>query len=279
MGWLSKKHSILPGFGITLGYTVLYLSLIVLLPLTTLVVRTYSLTWPEFWQTVTDPRVLASLRLTFGGAFFAAAVNAVFGFVVSWVLVRYEFFGRKFLDSLIDLPFALPTAVSGLALATIYSPTGWLGRYCFAWGIPTAYSSLGVMIAMTFIGLPFVVRTLQPAIEELDVETEEAADSLGASRWQKMCKVTLPALLPAWLTGFTLAFARGLGEYGSVVFISGNKFMETEIAASLILEKLEQYQYAKATAIALTMLVASFVLLFSINLLQWWAGRRLQGGA
>lgn len=273
-----KQRSILPGFGLTLGYTVFYLSLIVLLPLSTLFVRTTTMSWDEFWTTISEPRVLAALRLTFGAALVGALINALFGFIVAWTLVRYRFFGSKLLDALIDLPFALPTAVSGLALTAIYSQNGVLGRYFYAWGIPTAYSVIGVMIAMTFIGLPFVVRTLEPALAELDAETEEAAASLGATRSQTFIRVILPAVTPALLTGFALAFARAIGEYGSVVFISGNIRGKTEITSFLILEKLEQYNYAAATAIALTMLLASFGILLAINGLQWWSNRRFCRG-
>jgi sulfate transport system permease protein len=273
-----KQHSVLPGFGLTLGYTLLYLSLVVLVPLSALFVRTATLPWGKFWQTVTDPRVVASYRLTFGTSLIGAAVNALFGFVVAWVLVRYRFPGRKLLDALVDLPFALPTAVSGIALTAIFAKTGWIGQYLEPLGIKAAFSPLGVTIALTFIGLPFVVRTLQPALEELDAEAEEAAASLGASRWQTFWRVIVPSVMPALLTGFALAFARGLGEYGSVVFISGNMPLKTEIASLLIVTKLEQYDYAGATAIAVVMLVASFAILLAINALQWWAGRgRLKG--
>jgi sulfate transport system permease protein len=268
----------LPGFGLTLGYSLLYLSLIVLVPLSALVLRTAAMPWERFWDTVTDPRVVASYRLTFGASLIGAAVNAVFGFVVAWTLVRYRFPGRKLLDALVDLPFALPTAVSGIALTAIFAKTGWIGRYLDSWGIQAAFSPLGVVIALTFIGLPFVVRTLQPALEELDSEAEEAAASLGASRWQTFWRVIVPLVLPALLTGFALSFARALGEYGSVVFISGNMPMRTEITSLLIITKLEQYDYAGATAIALVMLLTSFVLLLAINLLQRWATRGSQEG-
>jgi sulfate/thiosulfate transport system permease protein len=273
----TKRRSVLPGFGITLGYTMIYLSLIVLIPLSTLFFKTATLSWEQYWTTVTEPRALAAFRLTFYGALIGASINALFGFIVAWCLVRYDFWGQKLIDGLIDLPFALPTAVSGLALTAIYAKTGWLGQYFYAWGIPTAYSQIGVFIAMTFIGLPFVVRTLQPALTELDAETEEAAASLGATRVQTFLKVIFPAVLPALLTGFALAFARALGEYGSVVFIAGNKYMQTEITSLLILEKLEQNNSVGATALALTMLLASFVVLLAINGLQWWTGRQLRG--
>ncbi len=234
------------------------------------------MTMERFWQTITDPRVVASYQLTFGASFIAALINALFGFVVAWTLVRYRFAGRKLMDSLIDLPFALPTAVSGIALTAIYSKNGWIGQFFEPWGIRIAFSQIGVSIALIFIGLPFVVRTVQPAIEELDKESEEAANSLGASRWQAFTKVIFPSIFPALLTGFTLSFARAIGEYGSVVFISGNMPMKTEITSLLIISKLEQYDLAGATAIALVMLITSFFLLLAINLLQWWAtaGRR-----
>jgi sulfate transport system permease protein len=232
----------------------------------------------QFWETVTEERMLAAYRLTFGASLIGAAINAVFGFIVAWSLVRYRFPGRKLLDSLVDLPFALPTAVSGIALTAIFAKTGWLGQYLYPLGIESAFSQLGVTIALTFIGLPFVVRTLQPALEELDAEVEEAAASLGASRWQTFWRVILPTVLPALITGFALAFARALGEYGSVVFISGNKPLQTEIASLMIIIKLDQYEYAEATAIAVVMLLASFTILLSINALQWWVGRgRLRG--
>lgn len=268
-----KKPSILPGFGLTLGYTILYLSLIILVPLAALVLKTASLTFPEFLAAVTDPRVVASYRLTFGASLAAAMVNAIFGFVTAWVLVRYEFPAKRLVDALVDLPFALPTAVSGIALTAVYSKNGWIGSRLDTIGIQAAYSRLGVAIALTFIGLPFVVRTLQPAIEELEIEQEEAAASLGASRFETARRVILPAVLPALLTGFALAFARAIGEYGSVIFIAGNMPMRTEITSLLIVTKLEQFDYAGATAIAVVMLATSFLLLFAINLLQWWSGR------
>lgn len=273
-----KQPSVLPGFGITLGYTVLYLSLVVLIPLSALLLRTTSMPLEKFWHAVSEPRVLASYRLTFGASLIGALVNVVFGFTVAWTLVRYRFPGRKLLDALVDLPFALPTAVSGIALMAIFAKTGWMGQYLEPLGIKAAFSPLGVTIALTFIGLPFVVRTLQPALEELDVEAEEAAASLGANRWQAFWRVILPSVLPALLTGFALSFARALGEYGSVVFISGNMPLQTEITSLLIITKLEQYDYAGATAIAVVMLAASFAILLAINVLQWWAGHgRLKG--
>lgn len=274
-----KQYSVLPGFGIALGYTIFYLSLIVLVPLGTLAFHASTLEFERFWQIITEPRVVASYRLTILTSLAGAIVNAVFGFVVAWVLVRYRFVGRRLLDAVVDLPFALPTAVSGIALTALYSQNGWLGRYFYDWGLPTAFSPIGIAVALTFIGLPFVVRTLQPALEELDREIEEAAASLGASRLQTFSRVILPTVFPALLTGFALAFARALGEYGSVVFISGNMPMKTEITSLLIITKLEQHDTAGATAIALVMLVFSFAILLSINLLQWWLyHRRTTGG-
>lgn len=264
-----KRHTVIPGFGLTLGYTILYLTLIVLVPLSALFLRSANMTFDRFWQTITEPRVVASYRLTFGASLVSAVINSIMGFIVAWSLVRYRFLGRKIIDALIDLPFALPTAVSGIALTSIYAQNGWLGQFFAPLGIQTAFSRVGVTIALTFIGLPFVVRTLQPALEELDGESEEAAANLGASRWQTFWRVIFPSVLPALLTGFTLAFARALGEYGSVVFIAGNMPMRTEITSLLIITKLEQYDYAGATAIALVMLLASFVLLLAINILQW----------
>jgi sulfate transport system permease protein len=273
-----KKRSALPGFGLTLGYSLFYLSLVVLVPLAALFGRSATMPLAQFWETVTEPRVLAAYRLTFTASLIGACVNAVFGFIVAWSLVRYQFPGRKLLDSLVDLPFALPTAVSGIALTAIFAKTGWLGQYLEPLGIKAAFSQLGVTIALTFIGLPFVVRTLQPALEELDGEMEEAAASLGANRWQTFWRVILPTLLPALLTGFALAFARALGEYGSVVFIAGNMPLKTEIASLMIIIELDQYDYAGATAIASVMLVASFSILLAINALQWWVGQgRLKG--
>lgn len=272
-----RKHSILPGFGLTLGYTLVYLALIVLIPLSALVFKSTSLGWGRFWELVTSPRVVASYKLTFGASLAAATLNAVFGFIVAWTLVRYRFPGRKLVDAMVDLPFALPTAVSGIALTAIYSEHGWLGQWLYPWGIQTAFSPIGIVIALTFIGLPFVVRTLQPALEDLDVQNEEAAASLGASRLQTFVRVIFPAVFPALLTGFALSLARALGEYGSVVFISGNMPLKTEITSLLIISKLEQYDYAGATAIAMVMLLASFVLLLTINLLQWWSGQHHRG--
>jgi sulfate/thiosulfate transport system permease protein len=269
-----KQRSILPGFGLSMGFTLMYLSLIVLIPIAALFLRTTSLSWAEFWSTVTAPRVVASYQLSFGTSFIAALVNAVFGLLVAWVLVRYSFPGKRIVDALVDLPFALPTAVAGISLTSIFVKNGWIGQYLEPWGIHVAFTPLGVTVALIFIGLPFVVRTIQPVLEDLDEELEEAAASLGASRWQTFTRVLLPPLLPALLTGFALAFARALGEYGSVVFISGNMPMRTEIVPLLIITKLEQYEYAGATAIAVVMLVASFTLMLIINLLQRWSSSR-----
>lgn len=269
-----KQRSILPGFGLAMGFTLLYLSLIVLIPIAALFLRTTSLSWGEFWSTVTAPRVLASYQLSFGASFVAALVNAVFGLLIAWVLVRYSFPGKRIVDALVDLPFALPTAVAGISLTSIFVKNGWIGQYLEPWGIQIAFTPLGITVALIFIGLPFVVRTIQPVLEDLDEELEEVAVSLGANRWQTFTRVLLPPLLPALLTGFALAFARALGEYGSVVFISGNMPMRTEIVPLLIITKLEQYDYAGATAIAVVMLVASFVLMLVINLLQRWSSSR-----
>jgi len=272
-GRLRRRHSVLPGFGLAMGFTVLYLSLIVLLPLSAVVFKSATVSWAQFWATVSSPRVLASYRLSFGASFVGALINMVFGVLLAWVLVRYEFPGRRFADALVDLPFALPTAVAGIALTAVYSKEGWIGQYLEPLGIKAAFSPLGIMIALTFIGLPFVVRTVQPVLQTLEVELEEAAASLGASRWQTWRRVIFPILMPAVLTGFALAFGRALGEYGSVIFIAGNMPMKTEIAPLLIITKLEQYDYAGATGIALVMLAASFVLLLGINSLQWWSRR------
>jgi sulfate transport system permease protein len=268
-----KTTSVLPGFKLTLGYTVLYLGLIVLIPLACTFWKASELTWDQFWHTVTAPRVLASYRLSFGASFLAALINLFFGLLVAWVLVRYQFWGKRFVDALVDLPFALPTAVAGIALTAIYAPNGWIGQWLAPVGIKVAYTWIGVLVALTFIGLPFIVRTVQPVLEDFDLEIEESAASLGANRWQTFWRVTLPMLRPALLTGFTLAFARALGEYGSVIFIAGNYPMRTEITPLLIITKLEEFDYPGATAIAVVMLVASFVLLLAINFLQWWSHR------
>jgi sulfate transport system permease protein len=270
----ARGGRVLPGFRLTLGVTLLWLALLVLVPLSMLALKAATLTWSEFWRAVTAPRVLASFRLSFGAAFAGATLNGLFGLVVAWVLVRYRFPGKRVADALVDLPLALPTAVAGISLTALYATNGWIGRPLRAAGIRVAFTPLGVVVALTFIGLPFVVRTLQPVIESLDPEVEEAAASLGAGRWQTFRRVLLPALVPAWLTGFALALARALGEYGSVVFISGNMPLKTEIAPFLIMTKLDQFDYTGATAIAVVMLAASFVLLGAINALQAWTARR-----
>lgn len=269
-----KQHSVLPGFNLALGFTLLYLSLIVLIPLSAAFIRTSALTGPEFWAVVTTPRVVASYRLTFGTSFAAALVNAVFGLLVAWVLVRYRFPGKRLVDALVDLPFALPTAVAGIALTALYAGNGWIGQYFEPLGIKIAFTPMGIFVALTFIGLPFVVRTVQPVLEDIESELEEAAATLGASRLQTFSRVIFPTLLPALMTGFALAFARAIGEYGSVIFIAGNMPMISEITPLLIITKLEQYDYAGATALAVVMLVISFAMLLIINLLQWWSRRR-----
>jgi sulfate transport system permease protein len=273
-----RARAVLPGFGLTLGCSLLYLGLIVLIPLSALVLRTLSLSWPQFWEAVTSPRVLASYRLTFGASFIAAAVNAVFGLLVAWVLVRYSFPGRKIVDALVDLPFALPTAVAGISLTALLAGNGWVGQLFEPHGIQLAFNPNGVVIALIFIGLPFVVRTVQPVLEGAERELEEAASCLGASRWQTFVRVILPGIAPALLTGFALAFARAVGEYGSVIFIAGNMPMISEITPLIIIGKLEQYDYAGATAVATVMLFISFVLLLVINGLQAWQRRRAAGG-
>jgi sulfate transport system permease protein len=269
-----KSRSVLPGFGLSLGITCTYLSLMVLLPLATVFVRTADLSWAAFLHTVTDPRVVASYRVTLGASLAAAVINSVFGLLVAWVLVRYRFPVRRLVDAMVDLPFALPTAVAGIALTTLYTPSGWVGAYLEPLGIKVSYTWIGITVALIFIGLPFVVRTVQPVLDDLEVEVEEAAASLGAQRWQTFARVVFPTIAPALLTGFALAFARALGEYGSVVFIAGNMPMKTEIVPLLIITKLEQYDYAGATSVAVVMLVVSFLLLLAINLLQWAARRR-----
>jgi sulfate/thiosulfate transport system permease protein len=271
---MRRSRGVLPGFGLSLGITCTYLSLLVLLPLATIVVRTSDLSWSAFWGTISNPRVVASYRVTFGASLVAALVNTVFGLLVAWVLVRYRFPGRRVVDAMVDLPFALPTAVAGIALTTLYAGNGWVGSLLEPFGIKASYTWLGITVALIFIGLPFVVRTVQPVLDDLEIEVEEAAASLGAQRWQTFSRVVFPTVAPALLTGFALAFARAVGEYGSVVFISGNMPMKTEIVPLLIITKLEQYDYAGATAVALVMLIASFVLLLGINLLQWAARRR-----
>ncbi len=266
-----KKITVLPGFKLTLGYTVLYISILVLLPLSTLVWNTMQLSWADFWAVITDPRVVASYKVTFGTALIAAIINVIFGTMIAWVLVRYDFFGKKLIDGLVDLPFALPTAVAGIALTALYAPNGWIGQFL---PFQVAFTPLGIIVALTFIGLPFVVRTVQPVLENVGAESEEASASLGANRLQTFTKVIFPELIPAILTGFTLAFSRALGEYGSVVFIAGNMPMKTEITPLMIMTKLEQYDYAGATAIAVVMLVASFVILLVMNTIQWLVSRK-----
>jgi sulfate/thiosulfate transport system permease protein len=268
---------LIPGFGLTLGYTMLYLSLVVLIPLSATFIRSLDLGWSHFWTVVTAPRVLASLRLSFGASLLAASVNALFGLIIAWVLVRYSFPFKRLIDAMVDLPFALPTAVAGIALTALYAPNGWLGECLNQLGIRVAFTPLGVVVALIFIGLPFVVRTLQPVLEELDKDVEQVAATLGASEWQTFVRVILPALWPALLTGFALAFARAVGEYGSVIFIAGNMPMKSEIAPLLIITKLEQYDYAGATAIAVVMLILSFALMLGINALQSWALTRNGG--
>ncbi|WBY01924.1 sulfate ABC transporter permease subunit CysT [Ramlibacter tataouinensis] len=272
-----RNRKVLPGFNLTLGYTLLYLSLIVLVPLSALVLKTFGMSWAAFWDAVTSPRVLASYRLTFGASFLAAAINVVFGLLVAWVLVRYSFPGKKIVDALVDLPFALPTAVAGISLTALLAGNGWIGQYLEPLGIQLAFNPNGVVIALIFIGLPFVVRTVQPVLEDTERELEEAAMCLGATRWQTFSKVILPSILPALLTGFAMAFARAIGEYGSVIFIAGNMPMVSEITPLVIIGKLEQYDYAGATAVATVMLVMSFALLLVINALQAWQRKRAGG--
>jgi sulfate transport system permease protein len=272
-----KPQRVLPGFGLTLGYTMVYLSLLVLIPLSAVFIRSLGAGWGYFWDVVTAPRVLASLRLSFGASLVAALINVVFGLVVAWVLVRYTFPFKRLVDAIVDLPFALPTAVAGIALTALYSPNGWLGSWLLSFGIKVAFTPVGIVVALTFIGLPFVVRTLQPVLEDLDQEVEQAAATLGASAAQAFARVILPALWPALLTGFALAFARAVGEYGSVIFIAGNMPMKSEIAPLLIVSKLEQYDFAGATAIAVVMLVLAFALMLGINALQHWALSRHAG--
>ena len=274
MSFRFKQHSVLPGFGLTLGITLTYLGLLVMLPLTTLVICTASMTWENFWKVISAPQVVAAFKLSFGASIIAASINAVFGFIVAWSLVRYRFPGRRFVDALIDIPFAMPTAISGIALTTICGESGWIGSWFARLGIQIAYTPIGITVALIFIGLPFVVRTLQPALEDLDKEVEEAAESLGATRWQTFWRIIFPSVFPALATGFTLALARALGEYGSVVFISSNLPMQTEIVPVLIVQQLDQFKTSAATAIAVVMLTASFILMLCINLIQWYARRQ-----
>jgi sulfate/thiosulfate transport system permease protein len=266
-----KKNSVLPGFGLSLGFTMFYISILVILPLSMIFINSVSVEWSEIWETISDPRVVASYKLSFGAAFLAAFINVIFGVLIAWVLVRYQFTGRRIIDGLVDLPFALPTAIAGIALTTLYTENGWVGQFL---SFKVAFTPLGITLALTFIGLPFVVRTVQPVLQSLDKEMEEASASLGANRSQTFIKVIFPEILPAALTGFALAFARALGEYGSVVFIAGNMPMKTEITPLLIMTKLEQYDYAGATAIAAVMLIFSFTILLIINVLQWWTNRK-----
>ncbi|WP_048649077.1 sulfate ABC transporter permease subunit CysT [Nitratireductor soli] len=273
-GWRFRKPSVIPGFGLTLGFTIAYLTLIILVPLSGVAWRTTELGWTEFWAIATDERTLKALRISFGTSLIAATINVVFGTLVAWVLVRYRFPGRRIVDAAVDLPFALPTAVAGIALASIYAPNGWIGQLLAPFGIKAAFTPLGIVIALVFIGLPFVVRTVQPVMEEIDNEVEEAAATLGANRFQTIQRVILPGLAPAVLTGFALAFARAVGEYGSVIFIAGNIPYVSEIAPLLIVIRLEEFNYAGATAIAAIMLIISFAMLFAINLIQAWSRRR-----
>ena len=276
MGKPSKSKRILPGFGLSMGYTIAYLSLIVMIPIAALFLKTTSMSLSDFWQTVTNDRVVASFKLTFLTSLIAALVNAVFGTLIAWVLVRYEFYGKRIIDAMVDLPFALPTAVAGIALTAIYAPNGWIGQYFEPYGIKIAFTQVGIIIALIFISLPFVVRSVQPVLQDLDAQYEEAAATLGANSSQTFVKIIFPAIWPALLTGFALAFARALGEYGSVVFISGNMPMKTEIVPLLIITKLEQYDYAGAAAIASVMLLLSFFLLFLINVWQWKSAKKYQ---
>ena len=272
-----SRRRVLPGFRLGLGYTLVYLSLVVLIPIAGMVLRSASVDAEQFWQIATDERALASYRVTFGSSLAAALINAVFGFIVAWVLVRYPFPGKRFIDALVDLPFALPTAVAGITLATLYSSNGWIGRYLEPLGLKIAFTPLGIVVALTFISLPFVVRTLQPVIDDIEPEAEEAAASLGASRWQTFMRIIFPAVLPALLTGFTLGFSRAIGEFGSVIFIAGNMPLISEITPLLIISKLDQYDVVGATVLAVVMLVISFALLLAINLLQWWSAQRHLG--
>lgn len=274
MPFVLKQPSVLPGFGLTLGFSLFYLSLIVLIPLSGLFMKSSTLTGAQFWDIVTEPRAMASYQLTFGASLAGALINGLFGSIIAWVLVRYHFPGRSLVDALVDLPFALPTAVAGITLAAIYSSNGWIGRYLEPLGIKVAFTPLGVLVALTFIGLPFVVRTVQPVLQDLDREVEEAATTLGANRWQTFRAVIVPELWPALLTGMTMAFARAVGEYGSVIFIAGNMPLKSEITPLLIMTKLEQYDYAGATALGVVMLVASFALSLLVNGLQWWSSVR-----
>lgn len=271
---MSQRSRVLPGFGLSLGFTLAYVSFIVLIPLAAVFIKSFGIGWDGLWEILTSERILKSLQLSFSSALIAAFINVVFGLLLAWCLVRYNFPGKRLIDALVDLPFALPTAVAGIALTSLYAPTGWLGQYLEPLGIQVAYTPIGITLALVFIGIPFIVRTVQPVLSDIETELEEAASALGANRWQTITKIILPILLPALFTGFALAFARGVGEYGSVIFIAGNQPFKTEIAPLLIISRLEEYDYAGATTIAAVMLVLSFIILFVINLLQAWANRR-----
>lgn len=271
---MSQRSRVLPGFGLSLGFTLAYVSLIVLIPLSAVFIKSFGIGWDGLWEILTSERILKSLQLSFSAALIAAFVNVIFGLLLAWCLVRYSFPGKKIVDALVDLPFALPTAVAGIALTSLYSKNGWIGQYLEPLGIQVAYTPIGITLALIFIGLPFVVRTVQPVLSDIETELEEAASALGANRWQTLTKIILPILFPALLTGFALAFARGVGEYGSVIFIAGNMPYKTEIAPLMIISRLEEYDYAGATTIAVVMLILSFAILFLINLIQAWASRR-----
>lgn len=271
---MSQRSRVLPGFGLSLGFTLAYVSFIVLIPLAAVFIKSFGIGWDGLWEILTSERILKSLQLSFSSALIAAFINVVFGLLLAWCLVRYNFLGKRLVDALVDLPFALPTAVAGIALTSLYAPTGWIGQYLEPLGIQVAYSPIGITLALVFIGIPFIVRTVQPVLSDIETELEEAASALGANRWQTITKIILPILLPALFTGFALAFARGVGEYGSVIFIAGNQPFKTEIAPLMIISRLEEYDYAGATTIAAVMLVLSFIILFAINLLQAWANRR-----
>ncbi|MGR2824068.1 sulfate ABC transporter permease subunit CysT [Acinetobacter sp. 1124_18A] len=271
---MSQRSRVLPGFGLSLGFTLAYVSFIVLIPLAAVFIKSFGIGWDGLWEILTSERILKSLQLSFSSALIAAFINVVFGLLLAWCLVRYNFPGKRLVDALVDLPFALPTAVAGIALTSLYAPTGWIGQYLEPLGIQVAYTPIGITLALVFIGIPFIVRTVQPVLSDIETELEEAASALGANRWQTITKIILPILLPALFTGFALAFARGVGEYGSVIFIAGNQPFKTEIAPLMIISRLEEYDYAGATTIAAVMLILSFIILFAINLLQVWANRR-----
>ncbi|MDG9793967.1 sulfate ABC transporter permease subunit CysT [Acinetobacter baumannii] len=271
---MSQRSRVLPGFGLSLGFTLAYVSFIVLIPLAAVFIKSFGIGWDGLWEILTSERILKSLQLSFSSALIAAFINVVFGLLLAWCLVRYNFPGKRLVDALVDLPFALPTAVAGIALTSLYAPTGWIGQYLEPLGIQVAYTPIGITLALVFIGIPFIVRTVQPVLSDIETELEEAASALGANRWQTITKIILPILLPALFTGFALAFARGVGEYGSVIFIAGNQPFKTKIAPLMIISRLEEYDYAGATTIAAVMLVLSFIILFVINLLQAWANRR-----